>query len=205
MNGELAVASRAVESWQRAEEAARDVLASLGIEAELTQPGADGGLDLVGEDLAGQVKWKADPVRRPAVQGLKGAALGRCAVFFSRTGYTDEAVGWANEAGVALFILREDWSVLCINPAAEELAGGALPTSDEWRRSPGNWVPAPTRPLGPNRKRNESTMEDRVESASSSESHRRYPTVAKSMYPGERPENKNDPRWYGRLFYPRSK
>lgn len=93
--------------WQSAELAAVAHMQSLGfIDAQKTQAGADGGIDVESSDAAAQVKFYANPVGRPDVQRLRGAAHEyRVSVFYSTGGYTKEAVQYADSAGVALFLM----------------------------------------------------------------------------------------------------
>ena len=94
-------------AWQAAELAAVEHMKSLGfIDAQKTSPGADGGIDVQSSEAAAQVKFYANPVGRPEVQRLRGAAHSyRIAVFYSTGGYTKEALQYADQAGVALFLM----------------------------------------------------------------------------------------------------
>ena len=67
--------------------------------------GADGGVDLRGPRIIGQVKATMVPVGRPVVQQTFGiaAAEGCQAVVFSLNGFTTQAVDWADTVGVMLF------------------------------------------------------------------------------------------------------
>lgn len=91
--------------WQSAELAAVAHMRSIGfIDAQKTQDGADGGIDVESSEAAAQVKFYANPVGRPDIQRLLGAAHEyRIPVFYSTGGYTKEAMQYANRAGVALF------------------------------------------------------------------------------------------------------
>lgn len=93
--------------WQSAELAAVEHMKSLGfIDAQKTQSGADGGIDVESSQAAAQVKFYANPVGRPDIQRLRGAAHEyRISVFYSTGGYTKEAVQYADGAGVALFLM----------------------------------------------------------------------------------------------------
>lgn len=93
--------------WQAAESAAVDHMKTLGfIDAQATGPGTDGGIDAQSSDAAAQVKFYANPVGRPDIQRLRGAAHEyRLSLFYSTGGYTKEAVAYANGAGVALFLM----------------------------------------------------------------------------------------------------
>lgn len=93
--------------WQAAELAALEHMKSLGfLDAQKTKSGADGGIDVASSDAAAQVKFHANPVGRPDIQRLRGAAHEyRIALFYSTGGYTNEAVHYANNASVALFVM----------------------------------------------------------------------------------------------------
>lgn len=82
------------------------------IDAEVTQFTGDGGLDVVSEKIGAQVKFYSNkPVGRPEVQGLYGAAVGsrlQPAFFAYSTGYTQEALDWAADVGVACFTFVPD-------------------------------------------------------------------------------------------------
>nr|WP_269457948.1 restriction endonuclease [Nocardioides scoriae] len=120
---------RVVSSWQEAEALAAWHMRQLGFDdAEMTPPGADGGLDVRANDAVAQVKHYATPIGAPVVQQLRGAAHGRgAALFYSLTGYTKAAVEYANAAAVALFTYDEGGVVRPLNHAAQTLhdrAGG---------------------------------------------------------------------------------
>jgi hypothetical protein len=93
--------------WHAAELAAVEHMRALGfIDAQATAPGADGGIDAQSSEAAAQVKFYANPIGRPEIQRLRGAAHEyRLALFYSTGGYTSEAVAYANEAGVSLFFM----------------------------------------------------------------------------------------------------
>ena len=75
------------------------------LDAHTHGPGADGGIDVESKEVVAQVKARVSTAGRPELQQLYGAAAGagRRAVFFSLGGYTSQAIGWANEVGIALF------------------------------------------------------------------------------------------------------
>lgn len=93
--------------WQAAETAAVTHMKTLGfIDAQATGPGPDCGIDALSSDAAAQVKFYANPIGRPDIQRLRGAAHEyRLALFYSTGGFTKEAVAYAIEAGVALFLM----------------------------------------------------------------------------------------------------
>lgn len=115
---ETLVSPTLLPDWQAAEIAAVDHMKVLGfIDAQPTRAGADGGIDAQGSEAAAQVKFYANPVGRPEIQRLRGAAHGyRLALFYSTGGYTKEALAYANEADVALFFM--------------DLYGRCVPTSN---------------------------------------------------------------------------
>jgi hypothetical protein len=93
--------------WQSAEVAAVNHMKTIGfIDAQVTAPGADGGIDAHSSEAAAQVKFYANPIGRPDVQRLRGAAHEyRLPLFYSTGGYTSEAVAYATQANVALFLM----------------------------------------------------------------------------------------------------
>ncbi|WP_435771403.1 restriction endonuclease [Nocardioides sp. SYSU DS0651] len=125
-------AARLVKGHAAAEEYAAEVLGSLGFSrVRRTPTGADGGVDVVADGLVCQVKMEALPTGRDRVQALHGiAALEEArAVFFSLSGYTKQAVGWADRAGMALLEFETDGSVRAVNPAGRDLlAHGSIPS-----------------------------------------------------------------------------
>ena len=68
-------------------------------DAEVTGPGADGGVDVTSRRSVAQVKTETLPVGRPALQRLHGVAMadGKEGLFFSLSGYTSQAVEWAGD------------------------------------------------------------------------------------------------------------
>lgn len=93
--------------WELAEVLAAEHLRNLGFkDAQRTPAGSDGGFDVEGRGVVAQVKYHAAAVGRPDVQRLVGANRhGARSVFYARTGYTQNAMEFAEQAGVALFIL----------------------------------------------------------------------------------------------------
>jgi len=71
--------------WHAAELAAVEHMRTLGfIDAQATAPGADGGIDAQSNEAAAQVKFYANPIGRPEIQRLRGAAHEyRLALFYS--------------------------------------------------------------------------------------------------------------------------
>lgn len=79
------------------------------LDAIVTPAQRDGGVDVRSRDFVAQVKHRrgeaigVEPVRQ--LHGV-AAAEGRRALFFSSSGYTREAVAFASEVAMALFIVR---------------------------------------------------------------------------------------------------
>ncbi|WP_431892775.1 restriction endonuclease [Cellulosimicrobium funkei] len=110
--------------WETAEEISAAALRRWGfVDVRRTPPGADGGVDLEGRGVVGQVKYHAQPAGREALQRLVGANLhGARAVFFCRAGYTAQAVRYADLAGVGLWTVDVDTgSVAAANDVARQM------------------------------------------------------------------------------------
>jgi hypothetical protein len=80
-------------------------------------------VDIRGRKVVGQVKWQSAPTGRPTVQQLAGAAAHerKTGVFFSRAGYTRDAVGWAEQHGLALFSIDDAGAVRASTTPAKRL------------------------------------------------------------------------------------
>ncbi|WP_366139885.1 restriction endonuclease [uncultured Kocuria sp.] len=103
-------------SWEAAERSAALWLVRHGHSgARVTSGGADGGIDVVGPTVVGQVKHHGKPIGAPDIQRLAGAASapryrGRTRVFFSTRGFTPQALRAGQELGVQLFAhAGSDW------------------------------------------------------------------------------------------------
>ncbi len=114
-----------------AEELAAGWLRSNGFDAVTTNPGADGGVDVVAPGVVAQVKYWNTPVGRPEVQKLNGVASqrGDLAIFFSRSGYTRQAIEFANSAGIALLTMQDDNSVKPANQVGRFVSAPGRVTS----------------------------------------------------------------------------
>jgi len=116
---------RLVRSAREAEEDAAVWVRFLGwADAKTTQQAGDGGFDVYSTSRGGlgvQVKMEYKPVGRPALQQLLGACKGAnlsTPMFFSVSGFTSEAIIWANLVGMELFSFGRDGSISPQNPAA---------------------------------------------------------------------------------------
>ncbi|MEX5299129.1 restriction endonuclease [Kocuria sp. CPCC 205292] len=101
-----------VTNWQDAERSARDFMRANGYPgATLTNPGADGGVDVVAAGAIAQVKHYNTPIGEPAIVQLAGTTMrpqyqGREALFFSSSGYTAKATTTGRDLGVTLYKLN---------------------------------------------------------------------------------------------------
>lgn len=114
--------------WELAEELAAEHLRSLGFRDALRTPaGSDGGFDVEGRGVVAQVKYRTSVVGRPDIQRLIGANQhGARPVFYARAGYSQSAIDFARQTGVALFALDATTSqVNPVNDAATMLSADA--------------------------------------------------------------------------------
>ncbi|WP_434317993.1 restriction endonuclease [Leifsonia sp. P73] len=126
-------------TWQDAELLAAGHMRTLGFtDADLTESGADGGIDVQSRHAAAQVKFHATPTGAPEIQKLRGAAYDfDHQIFYSAGGYTPAAIAFAERAEVALFIIGPWSSIAAANAAAEKLLGGEI------EREGGSGTPLP--------------------------------------------------------------
>lgn len=111
-------------NWQEAERRACRFMIRIGFsDATVTPKGADGGVDVASSAAVAQVKARRQRTSRPDVQKLFGVAQAESkqALFFSTSGYSAEAIGFADRNNIALFELSGDDSIEPINRPASEL------------------------------------------------------------------------------------
>lgn len=110
--------------WQAAEALSAAALRRWGYQDARTTPaGNDQGVDVVGSRVVAQVKYRNSATGAPAVQQLAGVRrTGQDAVFFSRSGYTRQAVDYANEFGIALFTIELPSRIDAANARAQILS-----------------------------------------------------------------------------------
>lgn len=84
------------------------------IDAHVSQPTRDGGIDVESKNFVAEVKHHAKPVGPGPIRSIYGVATaaGKLGVVFSRNGYTTSAVEFANRAGVVLFEYNSDAGTL---------------------------------------------------------------------------------------------
>jgi hypothetical protein len=114
---------RAVTDWRHAEELARDFMRWLGyLDAELTNEGADGGVDVRSKRAIGQVKMHSNGVRRSDIQALVGeAAVQKRTPLFFAMNYSKEAITWSNENAISIFKFSRSGEVVAVSDAALKL------------------------------------------------------------------------------------
>lgn len=112
---------RVFRSPREAESVARDWLRYVGYpDAELTSLGSDGGVDVEGRHAIGQVKAEMKRCGRPVVQQTFGVAQskGKDPYVFALAGFTQPAIEWADDNGVALFEFNHAGEVEAVNRIA---------------------------------------------------------------------------------------
>lgn len=111
-------------------------------DAAVTAAGTDGGVDVRSAEAVAQVKARATATSRPELQQLYGVARaeGKAALFYSLGSYTQGAIDWAKEVGVALFVLESTGSARPVNTSAEQLVLAAKRPEDG-QRSQGDSPP----------------------------------------------------------------
>lgn len=92
-------------------------------DAQETPVGADEGIDVNSTKAVAQVKAYMVPVGRPDVQNLAGVAAAekKRGFFFALSGYTPQAIQWADKANVALFSFDLQGRPEAVNKAAHKL------------------------------------------------------------------------------------
>lgn len=110
-----------IRSPQDAEDAAAEWMRYWGFEdAETTERGADGGVDVRSSQAIAQVKAHMVPIGRPDLQRLHGIAVTehKMPLFFSLMHYTPQASEWADGVGMPLFRFNHAGEIEPVNEAA---------------------------------------------------------------------------------------
>lgn len=120
----------------QAELNAASVMRSWGfIDATSTTGGSDGGIDVRSRNALAQVKWRAGLAGRPDCQRLVGARANdttKQLIFFSASGYSKQAVDYANQVGIGLFVYDPTGEVTAVNAAASKIAGTVQNVQVKW-------------------------------------------------------------------------
>lgn len=93
-------------------------------DAVATTGGADGGIDVRSNRALAQVKFRGSRAGRPDVQRLVGAAAGdstKVLLFFDYRGYSPQAVQYANQMGVGLYVYDTSGVVKPVNQSARQI------------------------------------------------------------------------------------
>lgn len=129
--------SRIPTGWRSAEEIAEQHLKYIGFaNVRLSPPGNDHGVDVIGNDVAAQVKMTALPVGRPVLQQLIGATVNYThRACYSTSGYTKDAIIYAELHSVALFSIEASGEITPCNQLAEimERTTPLTEESREWQ------------------------------------------------------------------------
>lgn len=115
---------RLIRSPEDAEVAAAEWTRWLGFpDAHVTGRGADGGVDIRGKSVVGQVKAHMGRISRPDLQRLYGVAQAekRLPLFFSLMSYTEQSIRWADSVGMALFRFNHAGEVEPVNKSARTM------------------------------------------------------------------------------------
>lgn len=94
------------------------------LDATSSMHGADGGIDVRSAKALAQVKFRSSKAGRPDVQNLVGAAAGdnsKALLFFDYTGYSPQAIEYANQMGVGLYTYDQTGKVTPTNDAARRI------------------------------------------------------------------------------------
>jgi hypothetical protein len=94
-------------------------------DAEATPIGPDGGIDVRASGALAQVKYRNVKTSRSEINEFHGSAegAGKDELFFSLSGYTQNAIQRANEKSIALFIFGADGTPRALNATAKKVAG----------------------------------------------------------------------------------
>lgn len=119
------VAPDRIATWREAEFFAANHMRSMGFtDAEVTQLGSDGGVDVTSAAAFAQVKhFTGSAVGAPVVQQLVGAAKRKeYAIFYALNGYTSSAISLAEDTKTALFAYSLDGVAVAVSTAAKTLS-----------------------------------------------------------------------------------
>lgn len=121
--------------WSDAERLAAHWMRQWGYgDARTTNRGADGGVDVRSSWAIAQVKFQGSQTGRPHLQRLFGAREHQTQLhmfFFSRSGYSRDAIAYANGVGMVLFTFRADGAVEPANAIASQFLDNVARTQRE--------------------------------------------------------------------------
>jgi len=91
--------------------------------------GADGGIDVRSTKALAQVKFRGVKAGRPEIQnlyGARGSDTTKTLMFFDFKGYSPQAVEYANQMGIGLYLYDTSGAVWSVNAAGRRLMGVSL-------------------------------------------------------------------------------
>jgi len=93
-------------------------------DAKATPVGPDGGLDVIASRAVAQVKYRSVKTSRTEINEFHGSAEGsdKDELYFSLSGYTQQALDRANEKSIALFAFNDDGIPKPINAEAKKIS-----------------------------------------------------------------------------------
>jgi hypothetical protein len=125
-----------IDNPRKAELFAAETLKRWGFgDATATAVGADGGIDVWSRRGLAQVKFKGSVAGRPELQQLRGAAgkdTDKALFFFSGAGYSAQAVEYAKQVGMSLFIFDLAGNLEQVNGTVRPTGTGHSWTSTDW-------------------------------------------------------------------------
>ena len=119
-------APRPIRQWADAEVCAAEWMEWFGLgAARLTGGSADGGVDVECDRAVGQIKDYGSPLPAGPVREVFAVAslAGKLPVIFARAGFTVDAVGWGELAGVAMFTFDLQGTPEPVSSVARDLMG----------------------------------------------------------------------------------
>jgi hypothetical protein len=124
------VSENRISTWKDAEVFALSILRAWGYpDAALSVGGADSGVDVRGQHVLAQVKFRSAPTGRPDIQRLFGARghEAQDLYFFSASAYSPQAIEYAEAHDVGLFSFERDGTVTAHTRTAKAI----LPEADD--------------------------------------------------------------------------
>jgi len=129
-----------ITSAEDAEENAAEKMRAMGFtDAQVTGPGADGGIDVWSRKAVAQVKWRSAQTGRPELQQLYGARGGnhdQRLLFFTASGYSQAAIEYAKSVKMALFIYDPLGELTPCNKRARKLLAAPVSTDESSASAP---------------------------------------------------------------------
>lgn len=113
------------------------------LDAVATTGGADGGIDVRSSRALAQVKWKGGVAGRPDMQklfGSRGTDTSKDLLFFAASGYSPQAVDYANQVAMGLYTYNPLGVVEPVNPAAQQIMGKKKPVITRWAIGKNEWL-----------------------------------------------------------------